>query len=105
MVMAFTGQREFFNWGVFRHLVWFFLVGVSSVYERIEEEGGGCARGERAGSRSQEEGEEATGSDREDRRRGRRHKRRHNPDADREGPIAGKEGGRDIEKKGVVGSE
>ena len=83
----------------------FFLVGVSSVYKRIKEEGGGCARGERAGSGSQEEGEEATGSDREDRRRGRRHKRRHNPDADREGPIAGKEGGRDIEKKGVVGSE
>ena len=60
--------------------------------------------GERAGSGSQEEGEEATGYDREDRRRGRRHKCRHNPDADREGPIAGKEGGRDIEKKGIVGS-
>ena len=45
----------------------FFLVGVSSVYGRIEEEGDGCARGKRAGSGSQvEEEEEATGSDRED---------------------------------------
>ena len=103
--MAFTGPRGFFNWGVFHHLVWFFLVGVSSVYERIEEEGGGCPRGKRAGSGSQEEEEEATGSDREDFRIGRRHKRRHNPDADGEGPIARKEGGRDIKKKGIVGSE
>ena len=56
-----------------------------------------------SGSQEEEE-EEATGYDREDCQSGRGRKRRCNPDADGEGPIAGKEGGRDIEKKGIVGS-
>ena len=83
----------FFGWGVFR-------------LRTDRGGGGGCARGKKAGSGSQTvEEEEATGSNSEDRQSGRRRECRRDPDADGEGPIAGKEGGQDIEEEGIVGSE
>ena len=91
-MLAFTGLRGFFNWRAFHYLVCFFLVGVSFVFKRIEEEA--------VGSGSPEE-EEATGSDREDCQSGRGRKRRRDPDADGEGPIAGRREGGIPKRRGL----
>ena len=78
-MLTFTGLRGFLI-GVLS-TTWFgsFGVGVSSVYERIKEES--------VGSGSQEQEEEAMGSDREVCQSGRGRKCRRDPDADGEGPT------------------